>query len=760
MKVHPSQSSSQESNHPSSRSHRHKQHLGHWLTRELQPARLVPTLTAGLISGVLMVIYSISIATLIFSGPLAPFLSIGIGIAFLTAIVTIAIISFTSSLPGVISDPQDAPAIILALMASEIAAQFPNDVAASLPTIIMAIALTTCLVGGVYFLLGTFKLGNLVRFMPYPVIGGFLAGTGYLLMQGAFNVMVDRPFNLEQLPSLLQLDLLIRWLPGLALAILLLILLRRYNNAFIMPGLFVSFTGLFYFILWLSQTSTTSAQAAGLLLEKFPEGGLWQPLHWSMMQQVDWSLIGGQIGSMATVVLLSVITLLLNVSGLELASQQDIDLNQELRASGIANLAVGLGGGTVGFQAFSFSALSAIRIGARSRLVGVLVSLICLLTLIVGDTLIGIFPKPLLGGVLLYLGLSFIVEWVYDAWFKLPKTDYGIVILILFVIATVGFLQGVGVGIVVSITLFVVSASRVNVTKHTLSGATYQSHTARSLPQARILQEEGEQIHILSLQGFLFFGTANALLNRIQARLADNALVPLKYVVLNFRAVNGLDSSAVLSFVRLKQLLQQEDIKLVFTHLNSATRTQLKRGGCLLPEDPVCQMFSDLDRGLEWCENDLLGVIPLRRARSLPLLIQLNDLFQNRDHAAEFIDYLEEWDAEVGEVVYQRGQIADAIDLIEVGEVTVYLEGQDSHRIQTLGAGNVVGSVDFFRHAEHQTSAVVEASSTLYRLSTESFQRMQQEQPEVAVAFQSAIIQILGDRLTYAYKEIADLLKS
>ncbi|MEO1591981.1 MAG: cyclic nucleotide-binding domain-containing protein, partial [Cyanobacteria bacterium J06632_22] len=527
-----------------------------------------------------------------------------------------------------------------------------------------------------------------------------------------------------------------------------------------MPGAFAGFTAVFYLILLLTQTSIPKAQAAGLLLEKFPEGGLWQPLHLSMVQQVNWSLIGGQVGNMATTALLSVISLLLIISGIELAAKQDIDLNKELRSSGLANLAIGLGGGSISFQAFSFSTLSCVRIGAKSRLVGLLVSLICLLTLVAGDALITIFPKPLLGGILLYLGLSFLVEWVYDAWFNLPRLDYAIVLLILLVIATVGFLPGIGVGLTVSVVLFVISASQVNVTRHVFSGITHHSHTARSLPQTRVLQEEGDQIYILDLQGFLFFGTASALLNRIQQRLEDQSLTPLKYVVLDFRAVNGLDSSAVFSFVRLKQLLQQQDMRLIFTNLNQSIRTQLKRGGCLQSDDPVCQVFPDLDRGLEWCENDLLNVVPLRRARIMPLIVQLNDLFSERDHIAEFIDYLEEWDVDAGEVVFQQGQVVDALYLIEVGQVTLYLLDQQgqSHRIQSLGMGNVVGELDFFHHDTHKTTAIVDAESTLYRLSRARFDNLKQEQPDVAAAFQSAVIQVLSDRLTNAYKEITELL--
>jgi SulP family sulfate permease len=625
----------------------------------------------------------------------------------------------------------------------------------------MAVAITTGTVGIVYFLLGTFKLGNLIRFLPYPVVGGFLAGAGYLLAQGAFNVMTDQFVSLGHVSTLMAPTMLIRWLPGCSIGWALAIVLRRSSNMFIMPGVIVGSTLFFYLILWLTQTSIPEAQDLGLLYGSFPEGGLWRPIHWSMVARVKWELIFGQMDKVAIVALLSVISFLLNVSGIELAVGRDIDLNQELRSTGFANLLIGCGGGIIGFHAMGLSTLSCAKLNARSRLVGVLAAIICLTTLLLGESLVALFPKPVLGGIALFLGISFLIEWVYDAWFKLPRADYAIVILILLVIATVGFLQGVGVGLVLAIVLFVVDASRVNVARHALSGATYQSHAARSRPQTRVLQEKGDQIYILDLQGFLFFGTANTLLTCIQERLNDDTLIPLKYVVLNFHTVNGLDSSAVLSFVKLKQLLQQQDIKLVLTHLSPTICTHLKRGGCLMPDDPVCQVFPDLDQGLEWCENDLLGGLPMHRARSLPLLLQLKDLFPDHDQAIDFLDYLEAVKAETGGVLFQQGQIADTLYLIESGQVTLSVEGPQGkrHRIQTLGAGNIVGAIDFFRPSPHQTTAIVDAPSTLYRLSLESFQKLEQNQPEAAAAFQAAVIQIMGDHLTWVYKAMANLLR-
>ncbi|MEL7352405.1 MAG: SulP family inorganic anion transporter [Cyanobacteria bacterium P01_A01_bin.116] len=428
-----------------------------WMFHELQPKYLIATLTAGVVSGLMVVIYSISIAMLIFSGQLAPFISTGLGFIFLNAIFIAPFVAFTNSLPGAIADPQDVPASILAVMASEIVVQFPNDASASLPTVMMAISVTAFLVGSAFFLLGTFQLGHLSRFIPYPVIGGFLAGTGYLFVQGAFKVMTDQSLGWLQLPWLFQPALLIRWMPGLVIASTLFILLRRYHNTFLLPSLLAGFTVLFYLILRLSQTSTASAREAGLLMEAFSGASLWQPLHWSMFSQVDWSLIADQSGNIATTVLLSVIVLLLNASGLDLATQQEIDLNRELRSAGMANLMVGLVGGTVGYQSLSLSTLNCARIGAKSRLVGVVVALICLLTWGLGDTLITLFPKPLLGGVLLYLGLSLLVEWLYDAWFRLSVTEYGMVVAILVTIAFRGVLPGVGAGLLISCFLWVVN---------------------------------------------------------------------------------------------------------------------------------------------------------------------------------------------------------------------------------------------------------------------------------------------------------------
>ena len=90
------------------------------------------------------------------------------------------------------------------------------------------------------------------------------------------------------------------------------------------------------------------------------------------------------------------------------------------------------------------------------------------------------FPKIILGGLLFNLGLAFLVDWLYSTWSRVPKTDYTIILLIFLVIGTVGFLEGVIAGFLMSVVLFVVSYSKVEIIKHELTGKTFHSNVERS----------------------------------------------------------------------------------------------------------------------------------------------------------------------------------------------------------------------------------------------------------------------------------------
>ncbi|NJN85748.1 MAG: SulP family inorganic anion transporter, partial [Leptolyngbyaceae cyanobacterium SL_7_1] len=542
--------------------------LNQWLSvlkRELQWSCLLPNLLAGLLCGIIEITFAASLASLIFAVALPDYVSAGISLGLVTVTIVSMVTALTSSLPGTIAIPDEVPAAILALMVQTIATQMPADIPPQvrLATVLAAIAFTTVLTGLSFFLLGFFKLGNLIRFIPYPVVGGFLASTGWLLVMGAIGFLTNTHVELAQLASLFTPLLLLRWLPATLFAIVLLAILRRYDHFLIIPTLLLVGIVLFYLTLWILGVSPEQATEQGFLLQPTTATAAGQSLSWSTLVQADWQLILSQLKQQVTLILLSVLSLLVNASGLEVLIGRSLDFNRELRVAGVANLLSGFGGGVVGFHSISSSALS-YRVGTGSAAVGIILSLFCAIALLVGTSLITLVPKVVLGGLLLFLGLELLWEWVYDAWFKLPTLDYGLVLLILVINSTVGLLAGIAVGLVAAVVLFVLNYSRIRVTRYALSGATYHSHAARSLPQQRLLAAEGEQIYILDLQGFLFFGTANTLFEQLRQRIQATDLPTLHYVLLNFRLVTGLDSSAVLSFLKLKQIARQQQFVLIY----------------------------------------------------------------------------------------------------------------------------------------------------------------------------------------------------
>jgi len=141
-----------------------------WLTG------LGPALTAGGVAGVLEVVLATSLAALVFSGELAQHRGAGIGLALLGGAVVMLVIAGFSSLPFSVGSVQDTTATIIALLAARIAGDVPREDA--FLTVVLAITVATIVAGLFFFSLGTLRLGDLVRFVPYPVIGGFRPGPG------------------------------------------------------------------------------------------------------------------------------------------------------------------------------------------------------------------------------------------------------------------------------------------------------------------------------------------------------------------------------------------------------------------------------------------------------------------------------------------------------------------------------------------------------------------------------------------------------
>lgn len=734
-----------------------------WVREEIQPRKVLPSLTMGTITGMVEVIYALSLASLIFSGNLASFLPYGFGISLVSSVVLLIGTALTSSVSGVFSSTQDSPTVMLAVVAASLAGVLvTTDGTEILATILITISITTILTGLLFLALGHFRLGKLVRFIPYPVMGGFLAGTGWLLIQGSFGVMTDSLLTLANIPTLLSSGQLILWIPGILFALALFFVMRRFDHFMTIPAMLLGAIGLFHLAFLLTGTSIQEATAQGLLLGKMGGDAIWSPLELgSRLLSANWAAILGQSGNIAIVLILSVIGFLLNTSALELTTHQDIELNRELKSVGFANILSGLLGGMVGYHMLGDTTLNH-RVGARGRLPGIMTGLVCAGTFLIGSSLLAYLPRPILGGILFFLGLDFLVEWLIAGWNKLSRSDYAIVLLILIAIGATNFLIGMGVGLAAAIFLFVVNYSRINVVHHALSLAETNSNVERCAYHQQVLKEKlGQHVFILELEGFIFFGTANALLDQIRARLADEEQPRIYYIIFDFRRVSGFDSSAVISFVKCRQIAETRNIVLVLTHLSPEMKRRFEVDD-LSERQAGIRILPDLDHGLEWCEEQLLEMERVTTLHTpVTLAAQLADRGFERSDTNRLMSFLERVDFQEGEYLIRQGEEADSLYFIEMGIVSIHLESKDQERIRlkTLGLGTAVGELGLYTRTKRTASAIAETPVTAYCLNQAALSEMKEKEPELAVTFHEFIARLLSERLIATTRALEAVLR-
>jgi len=729
--------------------------------------RFAPDVTAGSISALVTLSYSISYAVLIFSGPtLEPFLARGFHAALVAAALVALVVALKSSFPAAIAGPDSNASAILAVMAAGVTRTLADTLGERVASsVVLMLILTAVLSGLIVWLMGLLRWGRLVRLIPYPVCGGFLAGSGFLLLAGAFKVLTGQSLGWSTV-YLLAGEPALAWGTAFAVAIALLVLTRVVRHFFVLPGVFVAAVVAFYLGLWLSGITMAGARTEGLLMTPIETGG--SP--WWPSLEVSWPVLVAEWRNFLAMLVVVVVTILLNAAGLELATQREVDLDRELRASGLASLVSGVGGGMVGYLSVSRSLLNA-RAGATSRAAGVWTATLCAIIALFCMPLLFYFPRPVLAGLLIYLGVALLREWVWDTFFRLPFREHALIVAILVLIAAQGIITGVVFGLLVASFFFAYSYSRATYIRHDLSVARHRSNKERTLEDTALLQERGDIARALCLQGYLFFALASRLVETCRDLIVQAGV---RYLLLDFRMVQGLDASAALSLSKLHQLCGRYRVTLILSGLRPEHQAVLRQMR-FLPH-PEIHLVSDLDRGMEWMEDRLLASAhdtPGTARGPVPAL-------SNGAHgdaagadirgmlAAHFspealqvlLGLCEPLDIPQETVLMRRGDAGDALYFVERGEVSVmvHLEDGKRRRLRTLGPGSMVGEMALYSGQPRSADVVTETPCRAYRLSAERFARLERVDPAVVIEFHSFVVKLLAQRLTAASEEIRALL--
>jgi SulP family sulfate permease len=303
------------------------------------------------------------------------------------------------------------------------------------------------------------------------------------------------------------------------------------------------------------------------------------------------------------------------------------------------------------------------------------------------------------------------------------------------------------IGLVLAVVLFAINYGRTELIHEVALGPTYHSNVDRSPGERDALRALGPRVQILRVSGYVFFGMVSGLLERVRLRVDDG---PLRYLVLDLRRATGIDSSAVLAVRKVAQIAEASGFELVLTDVPEPVMTQLELGG-VVAVDGVVRFEPDLDRGLQVCEDGLLGDAsgvadePGVALAGMPAGLSV---YASRESLA------------AGAVLIHQDEPPDDVFVLESGRLQVEMVTPEGTRmrLRTVLPGVVVGEIALYTGIPRTADVVAETASVVLRLSRTSIEQMERAEPELAAALHRWLATTVSERLTDTLRAFDALL--
>lgn len=712
---------------------------------------LAPALTMGLLAFAAL-------------GPQAA--AFGIPAALVANVVGGAVFALLSRAPMAAAGPSAAPVLVVGTLVARVVAD-PAFAATDPAAVALLLALVAAAVVGMgvcQIALGLSGLVRFAKFVPQPVLAGFINGVALLALLALLPLLFGWPIGTLWTGgwrALAQVQPATLAVGGLTVAVVVGLPRWRYLQRlkWQLPVTLIALLAgtAAYTLLQAVLPPGALGPVTGVLPPAWPQLDALAPLFTSASAPLLHRHVGAALSAGLVMALIGTLELVLNSLAMDQACHTRTDPRREVLALGAANVACGLVGG-LPVLLLRARALHMLQAGGRSR-AGLFIC--CAVFALLGGLaapLLSLVPQVVLGGMMVNVYLMQADRWSLQLglqWWRgtrTPELQFALAVAGVVCATTVvlGFPAAVAAGALLSVLLFIRSMNRSLVRSRS---------TAESLPSRRIYAAADEarlrplraRITVLELEGALFFGSADRV-----AELADALGDGCHTLVLDFRRIGLLDESGVVVLTQMARRLRERGTRLLLAGVSAQNR----HGRLLAPfageHFAVEHGAADVDQAVEAAELRLLaqaGVEPLRETvpiEQVSLMDGLDDAQRKRLAAC-----LQPVRLASGEVLFRLGDPGDRLYVITAGTINVYSgepPASDTlpQRFVSLSPGMMLGETAMLDGGGRSGDAVAFGETDVYSLDSDALAQMRSDAPMLYAQIHRNIGVHLSQRLRAA----------
>jgi SulP family sulfate permease len=725
-------------------------------TSGYQSRSLFADVSLGIFDGLDNALWCYAFATVIFAGVMAQFLPLLIVILLCGWAVLGIFVALTSEKRLHIVSLDEQAVVILASIAGLMVVYMGENAVKTngLATMLAVMSLSSLGVAFFFWMIGHYRLTRLLELMPYPVICGFMAGIGWLLLEAGIGIAVNQPTSLgliEALKDPANITKLALFLGG---AVVLLVAVTTLRRAWALPVASLGLVLVFYATAALKGQSMPDLVAQGWLFDIPETGGAIGLVKGLSFSQVDTSFVLFVVPQILTIAFLALLTQSMSLSALMAAGNQDLDTSSEIEDMGAGNVLNALIASPPGSTDVIASTLYE-EFGASSRWMPIISSLVCLVMAVFGSAIIPWMPKLLVGATVFLFAYQLFFEWMYENVRGFQPIDFAIVLIILGTVIFVGFMAGILVGILLALLLFVLRYSMISAIQGQYSLASYRSSVERSQSSNIVLDQYGAECLVYTLRGFLFFGTANAILDTIR----DDAKVrtsDYKIILLDLKRVTGMDISALNTLVQIKTICEMSGVNLIYSGVGSETRKSLLMMDAVSRDEDHPLIFPDADFAVEYME-DVLLLMHDGASSEKSVEDHLLRIFGEQEKVDVLMSAMARIEVEEREKLFEQGETDTGLFILDRGSMTALISTEHDgwKRVKKFRPGSIIGEMSAYTPDKKRTATVVaNESSVLYHLTTEKLAQLDRENLILAASIHELVARTLGNRITYMNRRL------